>query len=125
VNLNAVANRLTGGINPNVTATLRSSTGYATGAAYRQVPSYAAPVEIAVQMQALTKKEIEHLASMNISNAVASVYANRQLSGVDRTKGVGGDLLTIDGDLWLVVAVLEGWTGAGWCKAAIARQMPA
>ena len=125
MNLNALANRLTAGINPNVTATLRVSTGYTTDAAYRQVPSYADPVDITVQVQALTKKEIEHFDSMNFSNAVLSVYANRQLTGVDRTKGSGGDLLTIDAESWLVIAVLEGWTGAGWCKAALARQMPA
>jgi hypothetical protein len=124
MNLRAIANRLTSAINPNVAATVQVSTGYTTGASGKQVPSYAAPVSAQVQMQALTKKEIEHLDSMNLSNAQVAFYANVQLTGVDRAKGSGGDLLTVGGDTWLVTAVLEGWTIAGWCKVAATRQMP-
>jgi hypothetical protein len=124
MNLRAVANRLTSAINPNVAATVQVSTGYTTGASGKQVPNYAAPVAATVQMQALTKKEIEHLDSMNLSQTQVAIYADMQLTGVDRTKNSGGDLVTIGGDTWLVTAVLEGWTVAGWCKVAATRQMP-
>lgn len=124
VNLRAVANRLTAGINPNVTAVLRVSTGYGTAASGRQEPTYAPPESITVQAQALTKRELEHLAKMNISNAVRAVYANRELTGVDRVTGSGGDLLELPDGRYLVTAVLEGWSmTAGWCKAALTRQL--
>lgn len=124
MNLRGIANRATGAINPNVSATLRRSTGYSTATNGKQIPGYAADTPISVQMQALTKKEIDHLDGMNFSNVTTGIYADVQLTGTDRTTGSGGDLVTIGGDTWLVIAVLEGWTVAGWCKAAIARQMP-
>ena len=124
MNLRNIANRATTAINPNVSATVRISTGYTTGPSGKQVPSYADPVPATIQQQALTKKEIEHLDSMNLSNAQVALYANLQLTGVDRTKGSGGDLVTIGSDTFLVTAVLEGWTTAGWCKVAATRQMP-
>lgn len=124
MNLRAIANRSTSGVNPNVSATVQVSTGYTTASNGKQAPSYAAPAPAVVQRQALTKKEVEHLDSLNLSNATVAFYANLQLSGVDRTTGSGGDLITTGGETFLVIAVLEGWTTAGWCKVAAARQMP-
>ena len=123
VNLRAAANRLTSAINPNVTATLYVSHGYVTNAAGKPIPAYDPPAQLIVQTQALTKRELEHLAEMNISDATRSVYANRQLTGVDRVQQSGGDLLDMADGRWLVTAVLEGWTTAGWCKAALTRQL--
>lgn len=122
MNLRAIANRATSSINPNVTAVALVSTGATTSASGKQLPSYAAPVPVQIQTQALTKKEIEHLDSMNFSNATLAIYSNLQLTGVDRTRNSGGDLLTFDGETWLVVAVLEAWR-VGWCKVAAARQL--
>lgn len=133
INLRASANRLTRGINPNITVTLKRSTGFTKDASFRQVPTYAADETISVQVQALTQKEIEHLDKLNISNGQASVYADVQLSSIDRPSQSGGDIivfgtdnatpLQLRGQTWLVVALLEGWVGSGWCKAAITSQM--
>lgn len=123
MNLRGVANRLTRSVNPNVAATLYVSAGYVTDAAGRQVPAYRAPEQLECQTQALTKDEIKHLAEMNISGATRSIYANRQMTGVDRVAQSGGDLLDMADGRWLVTAVLEGWTTAGWCKAALTRQV--
>lgn len=123
MNLRGIANRLTRGVNPNVTAFLRVSTGYDTADTGRPVPTYAAPVKLTVQTQALSKREIEHLAEMNISDATRAVYADRQLTGVDRVTGSGGDLIDLPDGIYLVTAILEGWTTAGWHKAALTRQL--
>lgn len=126
MNLRAIANGRTQAVNPNIAATVRVSTGYATALNGKPVPSYAEPSPVMIQAQALSKKEVEHLDSMNISNATRAIYANRSLTGVDRVKQSGGDLLTFGGDVWLVVAVLEDWSlTAGWCKVAVARQKDA
>lgn len=133
INLRGIANGVTSAINPNLPVTLRRSTGYTTNDAGRQVPSYAADEPITVQVQALTQRELEHLDRLNISNGQASVYANTQLSSVDRSSQSGGDVLIfgsdaaipaqVRGQTWLVVAQLEGWIGSGWCKVAITSQM--
>lgn len=134
MNLRAAANRLTRGINPNLPALFYEANGYTTGRAGKREPSYRAPVSISVQMQALSKKEIEHLDSLNISDATSAVYADRQLTGVDRLTKSGGDRIAfgsgpgipspLRNTTWLVTAVLEGWVTNGWCKAAVTRQMP-
>lgn len=133
MNLRSIANVATRAINPNVVATLYRSTGYTSASDYRQVPSYADPETITVQVQALTQDELAHLNNLNISNGQASLYANTQLSSVDRQAQSGGDKIVfgtdaatpanLRGQTWLVVALLEGWAGAGWCKAAITTQM--
>jgi len=133
MNLRALANRASSAINPNIVATFKRSTGFIISADGLQVPTYAADAPITVQVQALTQSEIQHLDRLNISNGQASVYANTQLSSVDRPSQSGGDLIVfgtdaktpaaLQGQTWLVVAVLEGWVGSGWCKAAITSQM--
>lgn len=134
MNLRAIANRATSRVNPNVAATLKRSIGWTTDAAYHRTPAYAAPETITVQAQALTKEDIKHLDALNMSAAELAIYANTQLGAVDRTTGTGGDIVTFGGapvppalqnSTWLVTAILEGWTTAGWCKAALTRQMPA
>lgn len=124
MNLRGVANRLTSAINPNQPARVYVSAGYVTDAAGRQTPAYRRDdTDSLVQVQALTKKELEHLAELNISDATRGCYANRQLTGVDRVLQSGGDLLDMSDGRWLVTAVLEGWTTAGWCKVALTRQL--
>jgi hypothetical protein len=133
MNLRAMANGAASVINRNIKVTLLRSDGYTRGASYDQIPSYADPEPITVQVQALTQSEIQHLDRLGISNGQASVYANTQLSSVDRPAQSGGDLIVfgndaytppaLRGQTWKVVAVLEGWVGSGWCKAAITSQM--
>lgn len=133
INLRSMANRLTSGVNPNVTADLLVSTGYVTDASGLQIPTYAEPEPVVVQVQALTQKELQHLDKLNITNGQAGVFVDRQLNSADRSTGSGGDVFQfpdtpnvpadLRGSEWLVVAVLEGWPGSGWCRAAITRQM--
>lgn len=128
VNLRAAANRATSAINPNVEALVQICIGYTTAANGRQAPSYDAAIPVTIQIQALSKKDVEHLDSLNISGAERAVYANMQLTAVDRVKQSGGDLITFTdpGDsvahVWLVTALLEGWSTASWSRAAITRQ---
>lgn len=128
VNVRAAANVATSAVNPNVAALVQISTGYTTAANGVQAPSYATPIPLTIQIQALSKKDVEHLDSLNISGAERAVYANMQLTAVDRVKQSGGDLITFTdpGDgvahVWLVTALLEGFSTAGWSRAAITRQ---
>lgn len=134
MNLRGMANRLTQGVNPNLPALFHEADGYSTAPSGKREPFFKQPVPLTVQMQALGKKEIEHLDALNISDATTAVYANRQLTPVDRLTGSGGDKIEFDedakvpaqlrGTIWLVTAVLEGWVSNGWCKAALTRQMP-
>lgn len=134
MNLRGIANRATRGINPNLAALHSRSDGYTTAPSGKREPLYHLPEVATVQVQALSKKEIEHLDALNLSNSTTAIYADRQLTGIDRATGSGGDRITFDdsatipaglrGTTWLITAVLEAWVSGGWCKAAATRQMP-
>lgn len=123
VNLRAIANQMTRTINPNLMIGWRQYSSVTVQADGKVTPSYAASVSIEAQVQALSRKSIEHLASLNISDCTREVYANAQIQATDRKDGKGGDLLTFEGSVWLVRAVLEGWTTAGWSHVAVSRQL--
>lgn len=122
MNLRNIANRATRTINPNTVAQWRAYQGYTTGSSGKTVASYAAGADLTVQAQALTKKEIEHIDSMNLSPCDRAAYANGQLQAYDRVAQTGGDFLYFENRWWKVMAILEGWTTAGWCKVALVGQ---
>lgn len=124
MNLRNIANSVTRAVNPNTVITLRAFASYAISGAGKSTPTYATARTLSGQVQALTKKEIEHLDSMNISGCERAVYVNEQLQAYDRLQQTGGDYLYFEGVWWRVDALLEGWTNpaVGWSRAALTRQ---
>ena len=123
MDLRSIANGVSDVVNPNVEVTVQASTGYTIGAGLKQVPSYAAPVTGFAQVQALTAADLRHLDGLNIQNATQSIILRGPLDAVVRANSKGGDLVTINGQTWLTVAVLEQWPL--WTRAAITLQVPA
>lgn len=125
MNLNAIANAATRSITPNVIGLVQHCTGYTvdpTGDG-SQIPVYDTATDVQLQVQALSNKDVRQLDALNIQNVFKAVYVNQKVDGVDRTTGQGGDLLIFDGFTWLVVIVLEEWTGPGWTKVGVAKQL--
>jgi hypothetical protein len=126
MNLNAFAAPMTRMVSPSTPAQYKASTGYTQAADFTQVPAYAAPTSITVDVQALTSRELAHLDGLNIQGTLRAVWSAQTLRAADRKLGLGGDLLVFDdGDgsaTWLVVHVLETWNGA-WCHVAVQKQV--
>lgn len=122
VNLRKYANAAIRSINPNLTVQWRAYQGYTTGTAGKTSVTYAAAVPLVAQVQALSKKEVEHIDAMNLSVCDRAAYVNGQVAAYDRVNQTGGDVLDFEGRSWLVMAILEGWTTAGWCKVALVAQ---
>jgi hypothetical protein len=120
MDLRSLANSVTDTVNPNILVTVKASTGYAIGSGLKQVPSYAAPVTGFAQVQALIQADLKHLDDLNIQGATHSIILRGNLNAVVRTNSKGGDLVTIDGETWLTVAVLEQWPL--WTRAALQLQ---
>lgn len=120
MDLRGLANGVTSNVNPNTLVVVRRSTGYTIGAGTRQVPTYAAAVEGPANIQALDANDIKQLDGLNIQGTIRAIYLRGALAGVIRPAGTGGDLVTIAGQVWLVVKVLESWPT--WTKAAICLQ---
>ena len=124
MDLRSLANRSASVVNPNQMVTILHSTGFTMGAGMKQVPTYAAPVEVLGQVQALDLADIKQLSGLNIQGTIKSVIVQGILAGVVRPDGKGGDLIkTADGKEWLVFKILEGWPT--WTKAAVVLQEPA
>lgn len=121
MNLHNIVSGAIGAINPFQTANVRYSNGYSTLGDGSQVPSYTDVDNVPVQVQALTAKELQHLATLNIQGVMKALYLNGNSQGVVRPLGQGGDLFTLVSGTWLVTTVLETWD-TGWCKVAVTLQ---
>jgi hypothetical protein len=123
MDLHSAVSSAIGGVNPFIPVVLRTSSGYAyslSGDGTR-VPVFADPVTVQAQVQAFTNKEIEHLNNMNIGGILKKLYIHGKVESLDRKDGTGGDLITWDGDTWLVVHVLENWPD--WTAAVLQKQL--
>ena len=120
MDLRGISNSVSDTVNPNIAVSVQASTGYTIGLGLKQVPSYASPVTGFAQVQALTEADLRHLDGLNIQGATQSIILRGALDAVVRVNSQGGDLVTINGQTWLTVAVLEQWPL--WTRAAIQLQ---
>jgi hypothetical protein len=120
MDLRSLANSVSDTVNPNISVTLKASTGYTIGSGLKQVPSYAAPVTGFAQVQALTAADLRHLDGLNIQGATKSIILRGPLNAIVRVNSQGGDVVTIGTQTWLTVAVLEQWPL--WSRCAIQLQ---
>lgn len=129
MDLRSIANSVSDAVNPNMIVSVQRSTGYTSGAAYRQTPTYASPVSGPAQLQALDSVDLKQLDGLNIQGILRKIYLRGALAGVIRPNSTGGDLVTIAAPApvmyrgtWLVVKVFEQWPL--WASCAICLQEP-
>jgi hypothetical protein len=123
MNLHAIVRGAVSAISPELTVTLKRSTGYTTAADGTQVPAYASTTRSA-QVQSLDGMELAQVDGIGGQGEKLCLYCAGSLIGSVRADGAGGDLVILpDGSTWLVVKILEAWARVdGWTKAAITRQ---
>ena len=122
MNLHAIVSPVVGAINRNVFGDLVTNQGYSTDAAGRRTPTMVTVEGVRMQVQALSGPELAQLDGLNIQAVKRGVYLFGDVQGVVRPEAKGGDLLRFSGREWLVVAVLETWGEAKWCKVAVTLQ---
>lgn len=121
MNLHGIVGPLVGAVNPPVTAFIKRSTGYTTLPDGTRVPSYAEPVPVVCQVQSMQYNDLVQVDGLNIQGTKRKLYMNGHWDGLVRSDQKGGDLLMMpDGTHWLVVLVLEHWSG--WSSVAITLQ---
>ena len=121
MNLRWIANRATSSINPNIAATLRRYIGETIGPGRKPSPQYAPDEQVFLQLQPLSKGDIQHVDGLNIQGLAKSVHINGNFYSVNRTLDKGGDIFIIDGRTWLVVEPLELWPD--WCRLLVVLQV--
>lgn len=124
MNLHAIASSAISAVNPSMSAQLFFSTGDATDANFKRVPSYAPAQGVTAQVQPLSYSDMRQLDGVNLGGQAKAMYLNGTLDSVVRVTQKGGDLVTLqDGTQWLTVQVLEDYSAtAGWVKVAVKRQ---
>lgn len=127
MNLHGIVRGAITTVNPDVMCPYYKSTGFTQDAAFKQIPSYAAPVSVPCQIQALSARELAHEAFVNIQGLKRGVYMYGNTQGLDRSMVKGGDLLrfaqpgTNVVQTWLVVVVFETWPD--WSKVGVVLQI--
>lgn len=115
MNLHQIVRGAIGAINPEISATLLASTGYAIAPGGKRTAAYTAYEGVMIQVQAVAGKDLEHVNNLNLQGVLRSVHLNGNWNGVVRPDGKGGDImqfpLTAGGTLrdWLIVNVVESW----------------
>jgi hypothetical protein len=122
MNLHNVVSRAISAVNPFVTCSIARSAGAMTTTADgTRVASYAAAEAVKCQIQSLQYNDIAQLDGLNIQGIKSKIYINGHYNGLVRAAGKGGDLITMpNGDVWLVVIVLETWPD--WCCVGVVMQ---
>lgn len=125
MNLHSVVRGAIQIINPDTTATLLRSTGYATDAASKQIPTYDT-LSGPAQIQACSGKDIDRVNFLALQGIFRTVYLYGNWMGIVRTDKKGGDILKfaqVPGAAiqdWKIVMVKETWPD--WCSVIVQLQ---
>lgn len=131
LNLHGIVRGAINGVNPDITGQYVASMGFTQAADYSQVPAYAAPVTLGMQVQPLAGRDLQHPNFLNVQGVKRSVYMFPNVQGQVRVDAKGGDLLKFPQVLggpaytWLVIVVFETWnpTSPGWARVGVVLQM--
>lgn len=128
LNLHSAVRRAVQAVNPDIEAAYLASTGYTSAADSRQLPTYAPPKLVRIQVQPPSGRDLQHINMLNLQGIIRTVYGWGFPQGVNRVKNRGGDLLFFpqdpqqccnsSWDSWLVTWPSETWApnARGWTR---------
>lgn len=108
-------------VNPDVTGTLKRSTGFNTAADGSRTPTFSSSTG-KIQVQGLTAKELMQLEGQNLGDVLRKVYLDGSWDSVARQQVRGGDQFIFDSFLWKVVQDAEQWVD--WTAVIVAQIAP-
>lgn len=121
MNLHKIANSAIRRVNPNISAVLKKYDGYEVLPGRRRVPKYLPDQNVIIQLQPLSKGDLQHVDGLNIQGLIKSIHVYGNYFSVQRELEQGGDLFIIDGKTWLVVEPIELWDS--WCRLIVNLQV--
>jgi len=133
LNLHGIVRQAIQVANPDLTATLTRSAGYTVTASGQQVPAYSNPVNVRIQAQPPSGRDLWRANYLNLQGTLRTVFLYSDPQAIVRVTAQGGDLLQFPmfaGDppsTWLVTEVLEAWSveRGGWSKVIVTLQTDA
>lgn len=121
MNLHGIVSGAIGTVNPFIPATIKQSLGYQVQPGGKMEPTYSDPIDVMIQRQELTQRDLHHLEKVPVQGLMVAAYLNGNYYGIVRDEGKGGDIFTFQGKKWLLVAVPEMWPD--WCKVILCQQL--
>jgi len=115
LNLHATVRGAIQSVNRDITAVYKASLPYSVTANAKQVPAYAAPVNVQIQSQPPSGKDLAHINFLNLQGTIRTVYLYSNPHAIQRVAAKGGDLLIFPSFAggpsytWLVRAIAERW----------------
>lgn len=115
LNLHATVRQAITTVNADITAQYLKSLPYTRNPSGKQIPAYADPIAVQVQVQPPSGKDLRHAEFLNIQGTIRTVYLYSNPQAIVRVDAKGGDLLQFPQfgggpvENWLVVAVGETW----------------
>jgi len=120
LNFHSIANNAITVVNSNIKAILREYKGLTTVEGRHRVPIYEQDRAVILQLQPLSRGDLEHLHGLNLQRLYKSIHINSEYYSVVRSCQNGGDLFIIGNDTWLVVQSLELWSS--WSQLLVVLQ---
>ena len=121
MNLHGIVSGAIGTVNPFIPATIKQSLGVQTIPGGERVPTYSDPIDVSIQRQELTQRDLRQLEGVSVQGIYTAAYLNGNYYGIVRNEGTGGDIFTFQGNDWLLVAVSEMWPD--WCRVLLCQQL--
>lgn len=121
MNLHKIANSAIRRVNPNISAILKKYTGETIGPGRKPVPSYLPDQNVTIQLQPISRGDMQHVDGLNIQGLAKVIYVNGNYFSVQREMEQGGDIFVINGEQWLVVEPVELWPD--WCRLIAVLQV--
>lgn len=123
MNLHKVSSSAIRRVNPNIPAVLKKYAGEVELPGRKVGPSYLPDQDVTIQLQPLSKEDLQHIDGMNLQGLIKAIYVNGNYFSVQREMEQGGDIFVINGGEWLVVAPVELWPD--WCRLVVNLQVSA
>lgn len=121
MNLHKIANSAIRRVNPNISAILKKYSGETIGPGRKPVPSYLPDQNVTIQLQPISRGDMQHVDGLNIQGLAKVIYVNGNYFSVQREMEQGGDIFVINGEQWLVVEPVELWPD--WCRLIAVLQV--
>lgn len=132
-NLHGLVRGAINSVNPDIAIVWLVSTGNTVDDAGKSTPSYAAPVNVKGQVQAVSGRDLRKYAFLQAQGVFRAVYMYANPDAINRVESKGGDLLKFQqypksvNRTWLVEKVDEPWTAGNgnlaWCRVIVSLQL--
>lgn len=132
-NMHGLVRGLINAVNPDIQVIWLVSTGTTPAAHAKSTPTYADPVTLNAQVQAVSGSDLRKYNFLQAQGVYRAVYMYANPDAINRVESKGGDILQFPqypsgpNRSWLITRVDEPWTagngGLSWTRVIVTLQL--